>query len=281
MLTKAVRLVYAQRAWLKRLLPIRRPVLLNLKQFKIYVRLDDWAIGARIAVKRSYEAHVTTVMWPCLKPGMTVLDIGANIGYYTLLMASRVGPAGKVIAFEPSRRNCDLLEMSLAINQFRNVAVHACAVADIDGFVGFDMDDSNGGITQGNPAESMYQVPAALLDTLLRIEPRIDLIKIDIEGAEGRALRGMESLLRLHRPIIFTEFSPAALQAISGVAPRQYLDMLWALEYGLFVIGRNQSRAPEPQTYEEIMQQFTHTASDHLDLVAYPKSRPAASAGRA
>jgi len=94
---------------LKRFVFIRRPVLLKLGDFRLYVRLDDWAIGGRIALKRSYEAHVTGVMRSLLRPGMVVVDIGADMGYYSLLAASRVGNSGKVMAFEPGTENAALL----------------------------------------------------------------------------------------------------------------------------------------------------------------------------
>src|SRR3990172_3951145 len=105
-MTRLSSFVFLHRALLKRLIPVRRPMLVKLKEFRIYVRLDDWAVGARIAVKRSYETHVTAAMRPLLQPGMVVVDVGANIGYYTLLAAARVGPGGKVIAFEPGSENC-------------------------------------------------------------------------------------------------------------------------------------------------------------------------------
>ncbi len=272
-MTKAVRWIYSHRSLLKRLIPIRRPLLLDLADFKMYVRLDDWAVGARIAVKRNYEAHVTATMRSLLQRDMVVVDVGANIGYYTLLAASKVGNTGKVIAFEPSSQNCDLLRMSIAANNFSSVIVHSCAVADTDRVVGFNMSDSNGAINRKNPIESAYQVQAVKLDTFLKGESRIDLVKLDIEGAEGLALRGMQSLLQDHRPTIFTEFSPAALETNSGITPRQYLSILFDLGYELFVIDRNKGKDPHPQSYEQIMLHFANIASEHLDLVAYPREK--------
>ncbi len=273
MMTKAVRWIYSHRSLLKRLIPIRRPLLLDLADFKMYVRLDDWAVGARIAVKRNYEAHVTATMRSLLQRDMVVVDVGANIGYYTLLAASKVGNTGKVIAFEPSSQNCDLLRMSIAANNFSSVIVHSCAVADTDRVVGFNMSDSNGAINRKNPIESAYQVQAVKLDTFLKGESRIDLVKLDIEGAEGLALRGMQSLLQDHRPTIFTEFSPAALETNYGITPRQYLSILFDLGYELFVIDRNKGKDSHPQSYEQIMLRFANIASEHLDLVAYPREK--------
>jgi ubiquinone/menaquinone biosynthesis C-methylase UbiE len=116
-----VRFIYNYRAIPKRLISVLvpNPVLLDLGDFRIYVRLDDWAVGARIAVKRTYEQHITKVIRSYLKPGAVFIDIGANIGYYTLLSAAHVGDTGKVIAFEPSSNNCALLEMSVSKEQLQ------------------------------------------------------------------------------------------------------------------------------------------------------------------
>src|SRR5215471_3088010 len=143
-LSYIARFFYTHRAALQRFVFIRRPILLTLADFKIYVRLDDWAVGARIAVRRTHEPHVTCVMHPLLQPGAVIVDVGANIGYYTLLAASRIGHTGKVIAFEPSVENCALLRRSLQANHFENVVLHTVAVADTASIVGFRMHDSNG-----------------------------------------------------------------------------------------------------------------------------------------
>ena len=271
MKTRLVRFAYRHRSTLKRLIFIQRPVCLKLPDFRMYVRLDDWAVGARIAVKRSYEPHVTNVLRPLLKPGIIFGDIGANIGYYALFAAAHIGSSGKVIAFEPSSRNCDLLRMSLHANHYTNVYIHPYAVADAEGIVGFGMDDSNGRISRDDPAAAAYQVRAITLDAFLKDEPQIDVIKMDIEGAEGRALDGMRDLLRRHRPILLTEFSPRGLLIASGIAPEAYLDRLRDLEYQLTVIPHVGSLSSTPQSNEQIMEYFTRSnGADHLDLIARP-----------
>lgn len=261
----------SQRSWLKRFIFVRRPVLLNLRDFKLYVRLDDWAVGGRIAVKRRYEAHVTGFMRALLLPGMVVVDIGANIGYYSLLAASHIGDTGKVMAFEPGAENTALLTRSAQANGFDNVVVYPYAVSDANETVGFTMDDSNGQIKPGNPADWACQVQTVILDTFLAAEPRIDLIKMDIEGAEGRALRGMQQLIRRHQPIIFTEFTPTALPTTSAIAPEDYLNLLREPGYELFVLHRTSGRSAAPQSNAHIMAHFAGPeVPHHLDLLALP-----------
>ena len=272
MRTRLVRFAYARRAALKRLLPIRTPVPLRLGGFTIYARLDDWAVGARIAVRRAYEPHVIAVLSPLLGPGAVLVDVGANIGYYTLLAASRVGPSGQVIAFEPGADNCALLRASLQANGFGNVRLHPYAVADADRLVGFGMDDSNGRISRDDPAASALQVRAVALDAFLRDEPRIDIIKIDIEGAEDLALRGMRELVARHRPVIFSELSPRGLEIASGVSAAAYLDRLRGLGYDLSLIERSGPYRRAPWSNERILGVFARTRGlDHVDVVAYPR----------
>ena len=270
-MTRLVRWLYRRRGFWKRLLPIHHAVRVRLPAFELFVRLDDWAVGARIAVRRSYEPHVTAALARYLLPGSVVVDVGANIGYYTLLAATKIGPSGKVIAFEPSRENCALLQRSLVANHVTNVVLVPFAVADLDGAVRYGMDDSNGRITLDDRPE-LRQVRAVTLDRALAREPRLDVVKIDIEGAEGRALRGMRGLLLRHRPVVCAEFTPGALPRVSGVTPEEYLDELRALGYELSVVPRRGVWRHRPHTNAEIMAHFAPpSALDHLDVMALPR----------
>lgn len=270
---KLARFIREHRGLPKRLISmlVPQPVLLNLGEFKMYVRLDDWAVGARIAVRRAYEEHVTRVIRTFLRPGVVVLDIGANVGYYTLLSAARISDTGKVIAFEPSSDNCALLRMSVRRNNFNNVVVHTKAVASKNGYVGFGgRDGSNGGVSLSINTSHPTQVEAVALDTFLQDESKIDLIKMDIEGAEGLALNGMKQLLQRHHPVILSEFSPDALRALSGISPEDYLNGLRALGYELRVISNGGVTNLPSQTNDEIMTIYAERGSDHLDLIAQP-----------
>ena len=80
-----------------------------------------------------------------------------------------------------------------------------------------------------DPMSSPRQVHSVTLDTLVKDEPRVDIVRMDIEGSEGLALQGMQSLLRTHRPILLTELSPRALTITSGIAPEDFLNRLRGL----------------------------------------------------
>lgn len=249
---------------------VPKPVRISLDEFDIFVRLDDWAVGARIAIKRSYEAHVTQAIRPYLQPGTVFVDVGANIGYYTLLAASQLGPTGKILAFEPGRTNCELLQKSVAHNGFEIVQLFPNAVADVPRTVGLTMDDSNGVINAAAPSEGLELVTAVPLDEALADQERIDLIKMDIEGAEGLALRGATRLLQQHHPVLFTEFRPPAIANRSQMAGDEFLNRLREIGYELHVIDRANGPHPTPQSNAEIMACFEQVKPAHLDLVAIP-----------
>ncbi|NJM06466.1 FkbM family methyltransferase [Candidatus Gracilibacteria bacterium] len=208
-------------------------------------------------------------MRPLLRPGTVFVDVGANIGYYSMLAAHAVCPNGKVIACEPDADNCALLRSSRAHNGFASVYVYELAVAERNGTVTIGMDDSNGMIDRDTAAFS-FDVRSACLDELLCAEPQVDVVKIDIEGAEGRALMGMRGLLARCRPTLFVEFTPRLLPQSSGINAEAFLDALRANGYALFVIHRHRTLDTLPQTNAEIMASYAASGSDHLDLLARP-----------
>lgn len=267
--TTIVRFLFKHRGVLKRLLPFRKPLAITLDGFKLYVRLDDWAVGARIAVKRTYEPLVTRTIQQFLHEGTVFVDVGANIGYYTMMAAARVGSTGKVIAFEPNPANCQLIQQSTALNAFRTIDLHPYAVSDRRGTAGFNDDDSNGRVTREQDETPKYKVETVDLDTFLATEPRIDVLKMDIEGFEGRALQGMKVLLRQHMPIIISEFNAGSMERISGVKPEAYLDQLRELGYTIAVITDRLPQTMENGAIFAYLQQ--RHGMDHIDLLLQPR----------
>lgn len=198
---------------LKRLLPTRKPIRRRMDGFDIFVRLDDWAVGFSIALRGQYEPGVTAVFRDILKPGMTAVDVGANVGFFSLLASHCVGPTGTVIAYEPGPHNRELIQRSAQYNNF-NIQLHPAAVADKPGTAHFTFDDSNGQITT-NPSANTITVPTVTLDDHLAHLPEIHLVKIDVEGAEPLVLQGMAKLLDQHHPALVIEVFPKAIQDVS------------------------------------------------------------------
>ncbi len=154
-----------------------------------------------------------------LRPGMTVVDVGANIGYYLLLAKQICGADARVICIEPSQENLPELKETIERNRMRDVIVHEVALGDRDGEIGL-RSGINSGVVEGG---GEYRVPVRRLDEL--IEERVDFIKIDVEGFEGQVLLGAVELLKRWRPLLFLELHPLGTGRF-GHSCRAILDRL-------------------------------------------------------
>jgi FkbM family methyltransferase len=151
----------------------------------------------------TYEIDKQRALRARLEPGMVVCDIGANSGFYSLLMASAVGHRGLVYAFEPQPGNLVFLRKHLEINRATNVIVSGEAIAD---FVGEARFSAHRGSYAGRlEDEGQLRVPVVTLDHLHangRLQPA-DVLKIDVEGAELGVLKGARAFLNRYRPVVF------------------------------------------------------------------------------
>ena len=221
---------------------LRRPHLVVLDGFKLYVRLDDFFTGVTIAKAKCYEPHVTAQIKRILQPGNVFVDVGANVGHFTMLAAHLVGPEGAVLAFEPVPTNCDLIQMSVAENQFHNVTLYANAVAEKAQRIEVlaEGTHTNARLAQVDDKNRQgvrkWSIDAVALDDFLADRSRIDLVKLDIEGAEPRAWQGMRQLVRRHRPYVLTEFFPDFIRLTSQMEPESFLESLQKDGYTLFVL---------------------------------------------
>jgi FkbM family methyltransferase len=162
------------------------------------------------------EAQMTAVFKQAVKPGDTVLDVGGYLGWFTLLAARAVGPQGRVIVVEANPQSLELLERNVDRNGFSDrVTIHRTAVADEPGTATFYWDASDGSASGLAPPDNLggsYEVRLATIDSLLEgAQP--DVVKIDIEGGEVRALAGMRETLARAKPgmKLFVELNPGAL----------------------------------------------------------------------
>jgi FkbM family methyltransferase len=147
-----------------------------------------------------YEPDVTRLFEGILRLGMTVVDAGANVGYYTLLASNVAGPTGRVYAFEPDPINFSYLVQNLKANGRSNVRAVRAALADTTGTGKFIQDSfgAEGFLTAGADGTTALEVPMCTLDAFFQGEgwPPVDIIKMDIEGSEAIALSGMRELSR-------------------------------------------------------------------------------------
>ena len=167
-------------------------------------------VGRQICYLGKYEASETAFMAQALRPSDVCFDIGANVGYYTLLMA-RVATEGRVHAFEPDALSHGLLNVNVALNRFRNVVLNGVAVGREPGVSTFVVADdrafSSFRDTGRRAVSEVTSVPVTSIDEYVARHkiPRVDVVKVDVEGAEGTVLDGARCLLEdvSRRPRLF------------------------------------------------------------------------------
>jgi FkbM family methyltransferase len=208
----------------------------------VRIALDtaDTSVSEPMIRNRKYEPEVTRVLREFIRPGMTVLDIGANVGFFTALSAGLVGESGRVIAVEPSSENCRLILRTAEINQFANVELLPVALAEANGWSHFVNHLGSNGSLAGAPESALVDgwgqiVPVMRGDDL--IEGPIDVVKMDVEGAEARVVRGMSGLIEAHRPVIVTEASEEMLKRVSDSSLAEYLTWFEDRDYSIHLIS--------------------------------------------
>lgn len=165
-----------------------------------------WIVGSSIhgCWLGTYESRKQQIVQQYLKPGMTVFDIGANAGYYTLLFSRQVGENGQVFAFEPFPQNTHNLLRHLRMNGLGNATLITTAIADRNGISSFRIAPHNamGALTT---QETPLHVPTLTLDQFISEgrHPIPELIKMDVEGAEGQVLEGARSTLAARKTVWF------------------------------------------------------------------------------
>jgi len=152
------------------------------------------------------EPEQTAAMAEVIRPGGVFFDIGANVGYYTILASRSVGSNGKVIAFEPVPRNIELLRQHIDLNTAANVILRPQAVSGTKGTVRFSLgpDSAMGHIAVANKGDGELEVETTTLDDIvseLGILP--DVMKIDVEGAEREVFLGAAKMFETAKPVIF------------------------------------------------------------------------------
>jgi FkbM family methyltransferase len=206
----------------------------------LHVRLSE-SPGAQVFALGATEHCGLRVFEALLGPGATVLDVGSNMGEYSLVAARAVGPRGLVIAFEPWPSTFALLERSAAYNALANIVCVPVAVSDVVGTVPFQLPDCANtalasisvGTTQATG--STLAVPCTTVDSVVseRAVGSIDVIKIDVEGFEDRVLRGASDTLQRDRPLVFFEVN-GLRRALDGGYSSDSIDILRTHGYEMY-----------------------------------------------
>lgn len=225
--------------FLRALLSIMRPNIVEVRGNKMCVDTKRHIAIAFYDIV-GFENAETEIFERYVRKGDVVVDLGANVGYYTLIAAKIVGDKGKVYAFEPEAMNLSFIKKSVEINGYKNVVCEKKAISDKDGKIKLFVNKYQPGVHNiigvGNGRDCV-EVDTVRLDTYFRDKNvKIDVIKIDIEGAEGIAFEGMKDVLNSNKEIkILTEFSIVLLSK-TRVLPRDYLDMIASLGFNIYEI---------------------------------------------
>lgn len=196
----------------------RKSRIVTLEGFKLAVHEHDSIISQSIKQSKIWAEAETRLFRELLTPGMVVIDVGANIGYFSLLAATLVGSDGRVHAFEPDPVNCGLLRKNVRINRAANVKVVQAALSNNDEPVHLFLDSRNKGDHRiwepTGESRTSITVKCMTLDHYLReTSTTPKFIKIDVQGAEGRVLEGMKETLAETAPMyLILEFWPEAMR---------------------------------------------------------------------
>ena len=220
----------------------QRYATVNVNGYRMTVDLRDPVISDWLFIRRTWEPFESGLIKRVLRPGATFIDIGAHIGYYTLLAARQVGPQGRVLAFEPAPDNYKLLARNVDQNGFGGivhrensaVAEHSTELTlylsvlnDADHRVYPSSPDDDKMFNYGQ-ARAKLAVPAISLDEYLEQHPLgpVHVIKLDVQGAELSVLRGMQTTLAQNPDVVlFMEYWPHGLRQ-AGSDPAHVLQFL-------------------------------------------------------
>jgi len=217
--------------------------LTKVNGFKMYVICRDWAVAPTMMFAHTWEPEETKLCKQYIKRGMMVIDAGAYIGYYSVLASKLVGKEGRVYAFEPSPECVRLLHKNIQINKCKNIRVFKKAIAEKKGYVAFYLSSSN---LSGSTMFEHYstsqkglqiKVPVVSLDQAIG-NGRVDFIKMDIEGGETKALKGMTKIIENNPNLkMILEVFPKGLEEV-GSSLGEYIGFLQRY-FDLYIIGGN------------------------------------------
>jgi FkbM family methyltransferase len=223
---------------------LQKPAIINLSEWDVRMFLQpEWRGMAKLvfAFRERYEPELSCLKM-ILSPGNTFVDVGANIGIYTLAASKIVGETGRVLAFEPSVQSSPLLAKNIALNGLTNVHTFPVALSQKKG---------RAWLHRGpNPTLNSFgkdpswkgdgeEVVTEILDQVLRKAhiDRVDVIKMDVQGAEELVLRGASNTVTSAHPVVIFEVWPEGAMLL-GLSPYGPWELLESIGYQFFAAGR-------------------------------------------
>lgn len=247
-----------------------KPNYILVENQKLYIDKFDTTISEKLVLSKKWEDFETELFKKNINEGDIVLDLGAHIGYYTLIASKIVREKGKVYAFEPDPKNFQLLQKSVAANGIKNVVLINKAVNEKSGEVRLFLNQDNTGdhrIYDSKDQRKSIVVKTTSLDDFFKdFGDKISLIKMDIQGAELEALKGSLSLIRNNAHIkIFTEFWPMGLK-LNHTGAKEYLKFLAKYKFNFYQINEDTKKLT-PVTSRELLELFPPNNPNYTNLL--------------
>jgi FkbM family methyltransferase len=245
------------------------PPVKNFREFDLILNQEDSVVSGAIALD-IYEPYEIDLFTKTVKHDSVIFDLGAHIGYFSILGAS-LAKKGLVYSFEPDKKNFSYLKKSIALNDFKNIKIFNFAAADKEKQVELFLSDDNSGdhrIYNVSGRNKIKNVPAIDLDSFAKKNDikKVDVIKMDIQGAEFLALQGMEKIIQSNpHLIIFTEFWPSGLKAC-GSNPLTFLKSLRRYGFNIFEINERTKTLNEVFNFDQLNLKFK-TKMGHTNLL--------------
>ena len=231
---------------------------IRLKGFRLYANSIDRILAILFWKWSILEGFESNYILSKIEPGWTVIDIGANIGFYTVQFSKKVGKYGKVFAVEPSLNNVYLLKKNILVNRLKNVSIIEKAISSKTGDGKLYLSKGHSGdhrIYNTMNKRKYIPIQTITIDYLTKNEKQVDLIKMDIQGAEYLSIPGMSTTLKRFPNVkIVSEFSPKLLTE-SGGSPDQFLDFFLNEGFSLKYFNeknRNLARTTKMELLENI-----------------------------
>jgi FkbM family methyltransferase len=236
-----------------------------------HIMVVDEKDSLHLRLNGVYEEEETAFISRTIQPGQQIIDIGANIGYYTLKFCRLTGPAGRVFAFEPDPVNYGLLQQNVQQNHYTQVGLYQQGVGETAGKVNLYKDKENHGDHRrfnSDHREEVVVMEIVRLDDLpfIRYNP-IHFIKMDIQGGEYYALLGMQKLLSENKSVqVLTEFWPYALREMQ-IAPVTYLDLWRELGFNFYILLPGKKGHFEPITQADLLGLIPEDGRGHANII--------------
>lgn len=247
-------------------------------KYKISGSAHDESVLRTIELNQIYEPHVYSILKEIIQPGDVCVDLGANIGVTAIYMSSLLGNSGVVYAFEPSGINFNYLKENIKQNNLTNVQPLELGVFDkkcdskfsyVDGVAACSF-ISTTGVAEGD-SETVHciRIDDWVKDANIR---KIDIVKLDVEGCEARAIKGGMEMFRKFKPDLVVEFNPTTITRFQGEDPRILFDLISSIYPKIYMLDKQvPGKKTEVKSYDELIS-YKVSELDFYDLYCtFPK----------